>query len=120
MRDFLFKPFTVLDDFYDMKEISRSSGGAVYSVYVKSNNTQKRRLNDRRYILKERKVSELGRDQDIMNEVNLLRQVDHGNVIKCEGIPPISSSLSLITVTFLIILTNCHHCLYYYHYQHQC
>lgn len=87
MRDFLFKQSTVLDDFHDIREVSRSSGGAVFSAHLKANGKiQRHKLNNQRYMLKERQVSELGRDKDIMNEVNLLRQTNHENVIKCEGI----------------------------------
>jgi hypothetical protein len=102
MRDFLFKPSTVLNDFYDIKEISRSSGGAIFSAYVKANcDPQKNRLNGR-YILKERKVSELGKDKDIMNEVNLLRLINHQNVIKCEG----NLNISFIWIIIGLYLMN--------------
>jgi hypothetical protein len=109
MRDFLFKPSTVLNDFYDIKEISRSSGGAIFSAYVKANcDPQKRRLTDGpRYILKERKVSELGKDKDIMNEVNLLRLINHQNIIKCEGILAISFVSLLLLDLYDLLFYHC-------------
>jgi serine/threonine protein kinase len=35
--------------------------------------------------LKERKLAELGRRKDIMNEVKLMQQLQHPNVVHCEG-----------------------------------
>lgn len=66
-----------LKDFGEIKELYRSGSGAVYRARF--------RYDSCLYVLKERKVSEMGRKKDIMNEVRLLAQVDHPNVIKCEG-----------------------------------
>ena len=39
----------------------------------------------KKYVLKERKISELGKRKDIMHEVSLLSQLQHQNVIRCDG-----------------------------------
>ena len=64
-------------DFYNIEEIHRSQTGAVYAAHFK--------YDKRRYILKERKLPELGRSKDIMNEVTLMLQLCHPNVVRCEG-----------------------------------
>lgn len=66
-----------LKDFSERKELYRSGAGAVYRARFKYDGCL--------YVLKERKVSEMGKKKDIMNEVRLLTQLDHANVIKCEG-----------------------------------
>ena len=65
------------NDFTDVKELYRSQVGVVYLAKFKYDNHM--------YILKERKVAELGKRKDIMNEVNLLLQLDNPNVVRCEG-----------------------------------
>lgn len=65
------------DDFTDVKELYRSSAGAVYLAKFKYDN--------KKYVIKERKVAELGKRKDIMNEVSLLSQLVDPNVVKCEG-----------------------------------
>ena len=64
-------------DFTDIKELYRSQAGAVFVARFK--------YDKKRYILKERTLPELGRRKDMMNEVNLLTQLDHYNVVRCEG-----------------------------------
>lgn len=64
-------------DFYSVKELHRSQTGAVYSAFFK--------FDKKRYVLKERKMPELGKSKDIMNEVVLLQQLSHPNVVRCEG-----------------------------------
>jgi NIMA (never in mitosis gene a)-related kinase len=64
-------------DFYDIKELYRSGAGAVYCAKYK--------YDKQKYVLKERTLPELGKRKDMMNEVNLLSQLDHENVVKCEG-----------------------------------
>ena len=64
-------------DFLDVVEIYRSNSGAVFCARYKYDNVV--------YVLKERKVSELGKKKDVMNEVRLLAQLCHPNVIACEG-----------------------------------
>ena len=66
-----------INDFTDVKELYRSQVGVVYLAKFKYDN--------HKYILKERKVAELGKRKDIMNEVNLLLQLDNPNVVRCEG-----------------------------------
>ena len=48
-------------DFSGIEELHRSQTGAVYSAYFK--------YDKKRYVLKERKLPELGRAKDIMNVV---------------------------------------------------
>ena len=64
-------------DFEDLVELYRSNSGAVFCGKYKFDNIL--------YVLKERKVSELGKKKDVMNEVRLLAQLCHPNVITCEG-----------------------------------
>jgi len=77
-------------DFYEIKELYRSQAGAVYSARFK--------FDKNKYVLKERTFPELGKRKDIMNEVNLLAQLDHPNVVKCEGFfrDPSRNSLFII------------------------
>ena len=49
-------------------------------------------------MLKERTLPELGKRKDIMNEVNLLSQLDHPNVVRCEGFFRDESRKSLFIV----------------------
>ena len=65
------------NDFNSIRELYRSSAGAVYCA--------KFRYDNKKYVLKERTLPELGRRKDIMNEVNLLSQLNHPNVVRCEG-----------------------------------
>ena len=58
-------------------QLYRSQAGV---VYVGSH-----KFDHKKYVLKERKVSELGRRKDIMHEVGLLNQLNSPNVVKCEG-----------------------------------
>jgi serine/threonine protein kinase len=70
-------------DFSEINELYRSNSGTVYKAKFK--------YDGKTYVLKERKLSELGgsnkanRRKGMMNEVNLLQQLNHPNVIKCEG-----------------------------------
>jgi serine/threonine protein kinase len=65
------------NDFNEVKEIYRSNAGIVYVGRFK--------YDSKNYVLKERKAPELGKRRDIMNEVQLLGQLDHQNVVRCEG-----------------------------------
>ena len=69
---------TTLEDFHSLHEVHRSAGGTVYTAYHKSDRSV-------RYILKERKVPELGRAKDLMNEVHLLSKLDDAYVVQCHG-----------------------------------
>eukprot|EP01041_Mallomonas_annulata_P010772 gene10772-22497_t len=71
-----FAAFT-LKDFEIQEEIFRSKYGGVFKAKFNYNN--------RAYVLKERRIAELGRTKDMLNEVKLLDQLNHPNVIKCEG-----------------------------------
>jgi serine/threonine protein kinase len=64
-------------DFNNVDELYRSTAGAVYRATFK--------YDDRVYVLKERVLSELGKRKNITNEVQLLAQLSHPNVIRCEG-----------------------------------
>jgi len=71
-----------LENFVDVSELYRSSTGAVYKARFK--------FDGRWYVLKERRLAELGgnranRRRLMMNEVDLLRQLSHPNVVRCEG-----------------------------------
>ncbi len=68
---------SAFSDFSDVEELYRSQTGAVFKALFKYDNKE--------YILKERKLPELGRRKDIMNEVKLLLQLSHPNVVRCEG-----------------------------------
>ena len=64
-------------DFYDIQVLYRSAAGTVYKARFN--------YDKKYYVLKERVLSELGRRKDITNEVQLLAQLNHPNVIRCEG-----------------------------------
>lgn len=64
-------------DFKVIEELYRSHTGAVYKALFK--------YDQKIYVLKEKKLPELGRRKDIMNEVKLLEQLRHPNVVACEG-----------------------------------
>ena len=64
-------------DFSEVQELYRSSSGAVYRARFN--------YDSKTYVLKERILSELGKRKDIANEVQLLSQLAHVNVIRCEG-----------------------------------
>lgn len=108
-ESYIFNQSTMLEDFCDIKEISRSSGGAIYVASLSQTHLKNKKSNSietstssptpsssslssslsslsskKSYILKERKVSELGKDNDIMNEVNLLSQLNSRNIVKYE------------------------------------
>lgn len=64
-------------DFTIQEELYRSQAGAVYRAVFK--------YNQKEYVLKERKLPKSKSSKEVMNEVKLLLQLDHHNVIKCEG-----------------------------------
>jgi len=66
-------------DFSHVLELYRSQSGVVYRGTFKYDRKD--------YVLKERKLPELGRAKDIMNEIKLLLQLNHQNVLRCEGSP---------------------------------
>lgn len=68
---------STFNDFSGVKELYRSSAGAVYLGKFKYDNKD--------YVLKERKIPELGKTKDIMSEAKLLVQLSHPNVIRCDG-----------------------------------
>jgi NIMA (never in mitosis gene a)-related kinase len=64
-------------DFEVLEELYRSSTGSVFTVKFK--------YDGRVYVIKERKIAELGKRKDILNEVKLLQQLRHTNIVACEG-----------------------------------
>ena len=64
-------------DFIIQEELYRSQAGAVYKAMFKYDQKQ--------YVLKERKLPKSKNWKIVMNEVKLLQQLHHSNVIKCEG-----------------------------------
>lgn len=66
-----------IKDFVEVVELYRSGSGAVYKARFKYDNQL--------YVLKEKKLPELGKAKDIMNEVKLLEQLRHSNIVQCEG-----------------------------------
>jgi serine/threonine protein kinase len=65
-------------DFSVIEELHRSSGGTVYLA--------RHRPSGRKVVLKERRVSELGRDHELDNEVELYERVPrHPNLIAYLG-----------------------------------
>lgn len=82
-----------INDFINIVELYRSQSGTVCKGVFK--------YDQKEYILKERKLPELGRSKDIMNEVKLLLQLNHTNVIKCEGI---SLMLTYSFIVFYIVI----------------
>jgi serine/threonine protein kinase len=66
-----------LTDFTVLREIARSSTGAVY----KARYNQTRQV----VVLKERRCSEIGKYHDILHEVNLLGRLRHPNIIQYLG-----------------------------------
>ncbi|EGB12840.1 hypothetical protein AURANDRAFT_18481, partial [Aureococcus anophagefferens] len=68
---------TSLKDYVILEELFRSATGAVYKV---------RRKRDRRiFVLKERRVAELGRAAPPAHEALLLEKIDHPHVVTCHG-----------------------------------
>jgi serine/threonine protein kinase len=67
------------EDFQEVVQLYASPVGAVYVGTFKYDRI--------RYVLKQRKYSELGgkNRKDVMHEVSLLNQLDNPHVIKCEG-----------------------------------
>lgn len=68
---------STFNDFSDVYELYRSYAGAVYRAKFKYDSKQ--------YVLKERKIPELGKQKDLLSEAKLLAQLQHPNVIRCEG-----------------------------------
>ena len=81
-------------DFQDIKELYRSQSGAVYLGQFK--------YDKKSYILKERKISELGKKRSIMNEVTLLSQLNHPNIVKVRTNSKLQYSRLRIAVYFLL------------------
>jgi serine/threonine protein kinase len=66
-----------VSDFAPVKQLYASNSGGVYLGRYKGDSLY--------YILKERKISELGNRKETMHEVNLLLQVDSPFIVKCQG-----------------------------------
>ena len=67
---------STFNDFLDVDELYRSYAGAVYRAKFKYDSKQ--------YVLKERKIPELGKQKDLLSEAKLLAQLQHPNAIRCE------------------------------------
>lgn len=65
------------NDFHSVQVLQRSSIGIVYKAVFRYDNQV--------YVLKERKLAELGRQKDMLNEVKLLQQLHHPNIVQCKG-----------------------------------
>jgi serine/threonine protein kinase len=66
-----------LHDFKIEQEIARCGAGSVFRArHSRSGKT---------VVLKSRRTAELGKDANILHEVNLLQKLDHPNIIKCIG-----------------------------------
>ena len=65
------------NDFHSVQILQRSSVGIVYKAVFK--------YDEQTYVLKERKLAELGKQKDILNEVKLLQQLNHPNIVQCKG-----------------------------------
>lgn len=72
--------FTSMGQFSVIKELHRSSLGCVHVAKVKEP-----RRGASLVVLKRRRGAELGKQKDILNEYDVLRQLQHPNIIKCHG-----------------------------------
>lgn len=68
---------STFSDFVNVKELYRSQAGTVYQAKFK--------YDMKEYVLKERNKPELGKRKDLLSEAKLLAQLNHPNVIRCEG-----------------------------------
>jgi len=66
-----------LSDFSDKVELHRSAAGSVFLSTFK--------FDKGKYVLKQRKYSELGVRRSPMHEIDLLTQLNHPNIVTCEG-----------------------------------
>lgn len=66
-----------LRDFVSQQVLYHSNAGSVIKAQYK--------YDEKWYVLKQRKVSELGHTKNILNEVQLLMQLNHPNVVRCFG-----------------------------------
>jgi len=73
--------FSHRGQFEVVKELHKSTGGSVHLAHVKDPCVRARR----QVILKRRKVAELGNAKDMLNEYEVLKQLNHPNIIGCYG-----------------------------------
>ncbi|EKX38970.1 hypothetical protein GUITHDRAFT_76731 [Guillardia theta CCMP2712] len=64
-------------DFYIEKEIARTNAGSVFKA--------KHHRTGLLVVLKSRRSAEIGKDGNIMHEVEILQSLDHPNIIRCYG-----------------------------------
>ena len=67
----------VLADFTIQSELGRNSGGVVFKAFFKKDKNI--------YVLKRKLIGESISHKDVQNEVKLLEQLKHKNVVKCYG-----------------------------------
>ena len=71
------KPSFSLTDFKIENEIARCGAGSV----LRARHIRSGKL----VVLKSRRTAELGKDANMLHEVNLLQKLDHPNIIRCFG-----------------------------------
>lgn len=74
--------FTHRGQFDILKELHQSSNGSVHLARVKGGCDP---AGVRQVILKRRRVAELGKAKDMLNEYELLKNLEHPNIIRCYG-----------------------------------
>lgn len=74
--------FSHRGEFEIVKELHHSSAGSVQLARVSQERCS---IHGQRVILKCRRVPELGKAKDMLNEYELLKQLDHPNIISCHG-----------------------------------
>jgi len=87
---------STFNDFVEAKELYRSQAGAVFRAKFK--------YDSKEYVLKERKIAELGKRKDLLSEAKLLAQLNHPNVIRCEGWFRDERRNSV----FIVLVTSCY------------
>lgn len=70
-------PFQSRDCFEIVEELHHTTGGVIYVAREKKTKTL--------YVLKRRRVAELGSAKDMLSEYELLRHLRHANVVQCYG-----------------------------------
>jgi serine/threonine protein kinase len=76
MRSEEFKS-SALSDFVIQQELGHSATGAVFKALYKGNNQI--------YALKKKVISDSQTRTTVLNEVNLLQQLNHENIVTCYG-----------------------------------
>jgi len=74
--------FTHQGQFEIIRELHQSSGGEVHLARVRQ---QRAGQPAKQVILKRRRFAELGKAKDMLNEYEVLKKLDHPNIIACYG-----------------------------------